>query len=475
MANAGPEQFYWYDLETSGTDAAADRIVQFAGQRTDATLAPIGEPFVSYIRLTPDILPDPGSCLVTGITPQRANREGMEEWQAFRRIRSELMHPGTCITGYNNLRFDDNFLRHGFYRNLMDPYAHEWQAGNSRFDIIDLLRAAAALRPGGMEWPRTAEGEPTFRLEILSEANGFDHSDAHDALADVRATLFLARRLREAQPKLWEYAVANRLKDSAVPLLLPLGEKVNVHVSRMYPNVRHNIAPVVSVARHPHIANRLIVADLSRDISLLLESDSETLKEAIFTRSEEEPPPLKEVTLNRCPFVAPLGVVKDVEAERLGFDFGQIEQRRQQLASVPGLERTIADAYRRDDARGEFAPRDAELSLYDEFLGDGDRRAMDRLQGALQEGLPWPPFSPDDERLRTLATRLKARLRPQELDAVERAEWREHVTTCQQEGLGRRPSLTDYRRRIEELCGETTAPEALALLRELERYQPEPH
>ncbi|MYE24993.1 MAG: exodeoxyribonuclease I [Gammaproteobacteria bacterium] len=473
MANAALEHFYWYDLETSGTDAAADRIVQFAGQRTDAALASIGEPFTTYIRLTPDVLPDPGSCLVTGITPQRANREGMEEWQAFHRIRSELMQPGTCITGYNNLRFDDNFLRHGFYRNLMDPYSHEWKDGNSRFDIIDLLRAAAALRPAGMEWPRTEAGEPTFRLEILSEANGFDHSDAHDALADVQATLFLARRLREAQPKLWEYAFANRLKDSVVPLLLPLGEKVNVHVSRMYPNARHNIAPVVSVARHPHIASRLIVADLSRDISLLLESDSETLKEAIFTRSEEEPPPLKEVTLNRCPFVAPLKVVRKADAERLGFDFGQIEQRREQLTSVPGLERTIADAYRREERDSE--PRDAELSLYDGFLDDGDRRAMDRVQNALQDGLPWPPFSPDDGRVRTLATRLKARVRPGELDAVERAQWHEHVAACQHEGLGRRPSLAEYRKRIKELRVETTAPEDLALLDELQRYQPESH
>ncbi|MXY51326.1 MAG: exodeoxyribonuclease I [Gammaproteobacteria bacterium] len=473
MANAAAEHFYWYDLETSGTDAAADRIVQFAGQRTDAALASIGEPFVSYIRLTPDVLPDPGSCLVTGITPQRANRDGMEEWQAFRRIRSELMQPDTCITGYNNLRFDDHFLRHGFYRNLMDPYVHEWKDGNSRFDIIDLLRAAAALRPKGMEWPRTEEGEPTFRLEILSEANGFDHSDAHDALADVRATLFLARRLRQAQPKLWEYAFANRLKDSAVPLLLPLGEKVNVHVSRMYPNARHNIAPVVSVARHPHITNRLIVADLSRDVSLLLESDSRALKQAIFTRSEEEPPPLKEITLNRCPFVAPLKVVGKADAERLGFDFGQIAERHRQLASAPGLERTIADAYRRDEVESE--PRDAELSLYDGFLDDGDRREMDRVQNALEKGLSWPRFSPDDKRVRTLATRLKARLRPGELDAAERAEWHEHVAACQQEGLGRRPSLAEYRERIEHLRKETTAPESLAVLDELERYQPEPH
>lgn len=464
-----PERFYWYDLETSGTDAAADRIMQFAGQGTDSELNAVGEPFVTYIRLTPDVLPDPGACLVTGITPQRAAREGMEEWQAFRRIQTELMQPGTCLAGFNNLRFDDNFLRHGFYRNLMDPYAHEWKDGNSRFDIIDLVRAAAALRPEGMEWPRTEEGEPTFRLESLSEANGFDHADAHDALADVQATLFVARKLKQAQPKLWEYAVTNRLKDSAVPLLMPLGEKVSVHVSRMYPNARNNIAPVVSVARHPHIANRLIVADLSRDITLLLEADAETLKEAIFTRSEEAPPPLKEVTLNRCPFVAPLNVVRKGDAERLGFDFGQIERRRRQLASAAGLDRIIADAYRRDDEPA--APRDAELSLYDGFVDDGDRREMERLQSALQQG-SWPAFSADDERVNALATRLKARLCPQQLDAVERAEWREHVALCQREGLGRRPSLSDYHDRICALRGETDDPAALALLEEMASYEP---
>lgn len=463
-----PRSFYWYDLETSGTDPAADRVMQFAGQRTNAELEPVGEPFVTYVRLAPDVLPDPGSCLVTGITPQRAAAEGMEEWQAFVRIAAELSEPGTCIAGFNNLRFDDAFLRHGFYRNLMDPYAHEWRDGNSRFDLIDVVRATAALRPEGLTWPVTDEGEPTFRLSDLSAANGFDHSRAHDALADARATLFMAQKVRRAQPKLWRFALDNRSKDAAAALLLPLGARPAVHVSRMYPNSRHNIAPVVSVGMHPEIANRVIVADLSRDVSVLVERDADGIREAMFD-PEQESVPLKTVTLNRCPFVAPLAVMRERDAERLGLDMALVEARRRELADVPGLAAKVSEAYRRER---EFDARDPELSLYDGFIDDGDRRAMDRLQRELAAGAPWPAFAADDPRVRVLARRLKARIRPDELDAAEAAEWREHIDACLSEGFGRRPSLAGYLESVAELRQAAAAPEQRALLDQLESYRP---
>lgn len=468
----GLTSFYFYDVETSGTHPASDRIVQFAGMRTDPALNALGEPFASDVRLAPDVVPSAEACLVTGIAPDRLEA-APDEWQVLREARQRLGEPGTCIVGYNNVRFDDDFLRHGFYRNLMDPYAHEWQDGNSRWDLIDVVRAAHALRPGGLEWP-TEDGVPTFRLERLSAANGIAHGDAHDALADVRATIALARALKRAQPKLWDYALAGRSRDSAAAMLLPLGSLLAVHVSRSYPNERACIAPVVSVAAHPDIGQRVVVADLSQDVELLLEADARELRERLFAPSGEaaDRPPLKVVVLNRCPFLAPINAVRQADAERLRWDFDAIRRRRRALAECADLAARVAEAYRRETEQAQAD--DAELALFDDFIGDGDKLACSRLQGALGRGEPWPAFDPEDPRLRVLGARLKARLRPAELDPQERAEWRAHVRQCLAGGFGRRQSLAEFRAEVAALGAGETDPRRRQTLDALAAYAPAP-
>ena len=488
-AEGTPASFYWYDLETSGTHPPSDRIMQLASLRTDAELNPLGEPYARYVRLSDDVLPSPEACLVTGITPQFATANGEDEWRVFTKVSAHLRSPGTCLAGYNNLRFDDDFLRHGFYRNLIDPYAHEWQDGNSRWDLIDVARAACALRPDGIDWPRD-EGVVTFKLSRLTAANGIAHETPHGAMSDVQATIGLARLLKSAQPKLWNFALAHRDKRSVQTLLLPLGRKLCVHVSRRFLNERYCAAPVVSVAAHPQIGNRLIVADLSQDVSALIECDSGELAERLFAKSAEaaplgddERPPLKVVVLNRCPFVAPIAVVRRADAARLDFDLDQVQRRMRQLAQAPNLAEKIAEIYRRDDPPaaapdGEASEHpsplpDAEFALYDGFVDDADRRRMERLQAALASQGDWPgDFKPKDERLVVLAERLKARLNPQRLGAQERERWQAHVRRCLDEGFGERPSLAAFKAEIEALSADEQDAQALRLLAELASWAP---
>lgn len=463
-----PRSFYWYDLETSGTHAASDRIMQFAGRRTNAALDPIDEPYTTFVRLAPDVLPHPEACVVTGITPQRANAEGVDEWEALSEVDRRMREPGTCVVGFNNLRFDDDFLRFGFYRNLMDPYAREWQEGNSRWDLIDLARAACALRPEGVHWPRE-DGVVTFRLERLCAANGIRQDSPHDALWDVEATVGLARLLKAAQPRLWNYALEQRARNRVASLLLPPGRNLCVHVSQRFSNERLCAAPVVSVAVHPEIRNRVVVADLSREIDMLIDCDAEELRRRIFgtdLADEEERAPVKEVVLNRCPFVAPIKVVRPDDAERLGFDLDAVERRRHALASVPDLATKIGSAYRREPSS---EAGDVEFALYDGFIDDADKAALDELHSALSAGGPWPGFRSDDVRLATLALRLKARLRPADLDVHEAAAWQEHVRECLAAGFGRRPSLADFRKQVAALDDSA---EASAVARQLAAYEP---
>ena len=260
----------------------------------------------------------------------------------------------TCVAGYNNLRFDDEFLRHAFYRNLFDPYAREWRDGNSRWDLIDLARAAGGLRPEGIEWP-TVDGVPTFSLEALAEANGLVHGVPHDALSDVQATIALAKLIREKQPKLFDYGLTLRSKNAVRRLLVPFGKQLCVHASRRIGNARYCTAPVVSVAQHPTMDNGIIVADLGRDVTQLVEGSAEELRELLFAPDVEERPPLKQVRLNRCPFVAPIGVVRPEDAKRLDIDLDLVEERRAALLATEGLAEKIARVYLR--GAGPRAPR----------------------------------------------------------------------------------------------------------------------
>jgi len=259
------DTFYWHDYETTGIDLARDRPLQFAGLRTDLDLNPVGEPLTLFCQPATDMLPAPEACLITGITPQRARDEGVCEAEFIDRILAELARPGTCALGYNTLRFDDEVTRHTLYRNLHDPYSREWRDGNSRWDLIDLVRTIHALRPEGIEWPRREDGTPSFRLEELTAANNLEHGPAHDALADVRGTLALARLLRARQPRLWDYLFNLRRKQAVWRLLDLDGMTPLVHVSGRYPAARGCLAVVAPVARHPQNPNAVIVLDLATD------------------------------------------------------------------------------------------------------------------------------------------------------------------------------------------------------------------
>ena len=413
---------FWYDLETSGINPRWDRVIQFAGLRTDLSLKETGEEFTTYVKLPADVLPNPIAAQVTGITPQQTQRDGIDEWEAFRKILKLFSKPGTCVAGYNSLRFDDEFMRYGLYRLLMDPYAREWQNGNSRWDIIDLVRGAYALRPEGIEWPKV-DGVPVFKLEALAPANGITHESAHDAMSDVRATIGLARVIRDKQPLLFQYYFKMRAKKAVRELLEPIGKNLCVHVTAMYPREQSSLAPVVSVARHPRNNNSYIVADLTKDIRPLLEWSVDKLQENLFSKDPEQRPPLKELRINRCPFISTASVLRKEDQTRLNLHMGQIEDRKQQLRKA-NVGKKLAQIYNRPPPD---ASPDVDAALYDGFINDDDKARSEEFQQSLLNGV-WPEqLRFNDERLGELSFRLKARCFPHLLTETEQGRWMEFV------------------------------------------------
>ncbi|WP_119352438.1 exodeoxyribonuclease I [Azohydromonas sediminis] len=450
--------FFWHDYETFGRDPRRDRPAQFAGVRTDAELNEIAPPVTQYCRPAPDCLPDPESCLLTGITPQHALEHGVSEHDFAAVVEAELAAPDTVGVGYNSIRFDDEVTRFLFWRTLRDPYAREWKNGCGRWDLLDVVRCAYALRPEDIVWPAGDDGRPSFRLEKLTAANGLAHASAHDALADVRATIALARLLRTRKRRLWDFLLARRGRQavadeiaaaqrSGVPLL---------HVSGRYPAERGCLALVWPLAPHPVNRNEVIVWDLAEDPQRLAGLDAGEVRARLFTRSEELPDgverlPLKTIHLNRAPVV--IGnpkVLTPAMAERWGVDGTRVERHlREAQRLAPSLAGLWPDVFARPE-RGE--PLDVDEDLYGGFVGDADRRALERLRALPPDELAHRRPAFDDPRLDELVWRWRARNFPATLDADERRRWERHCARRLYDGAGGALTLAAYQERIDALA-----------------------
>ncbi|MFO7594089.1 MAG: exodeoxyribonuclease I [Pseudomonadota bacterium] len=467
---------YWHDYETFGTDTARDRPVQFAGVRTDEDLNIIGEPLNIYARPAPDTLPHPISSLITGITPQDALEKGLPEDEFIRRIHEELAQPGTCGVGYNSIRFDDEVTRKTLYRNLYDPYAREWQNGNSRWDIIDMVRACRDLRPEGIVWPVKEEnGRTSFKLEELTVANGIGHEQAHDALSDVYATIAMAKLIKEKQPKLYDFCYKLRRKKEVSKHIDLRGMSPILHTSGMYGSDHGNTRLVVPVAMHPVNKNSVIVFDLSQDPAILLDHGHKKLKERLYTRTEDLPegverPALKQILMNKCPVIAPLNTLDGVAAKRLQIDLVRCQQNRQALlASRKAIQAKIAKIFEPE----KFEPQtDPDLMIYGGgFFSDADKRAMQRVHETDPEELGRQSWVFEDKRLPELLLRFRARNYPETLSEDERGQWLEHCRARLFEGDSGHMNFDQFFAEIEEAKAEQELDEkGLQILAQVEQY-----
>lgn len=456
--NAATTTFFWHDYETFGVNPRRDRPAQFAGIRTDADLNEVGDPVMIYCRPSDDYLPEPEACLVTGITPQLCLERGLPEHVFAERISAELGAPGTIGVGYNTIRFDDEVTRFLFWRNLMDPYAREWQNGCGRWDLLDVVRCVYALRPEGIQWPLNQEGRQSFRLEHLTAANGLAHEAAHDALSDVRATIALARLIRQKQPKLFDFCLALRRKDRVLQELglptTPDRARPFLHVSGMVPPERGCLAVMWPLAMHPSNRNELLAWDLSADPSVLAELDVAGLRERLFTRSEDLPEgvqrlPIKGIHVNKSPIVVRnLRTLSTEQAARWGIDMDHCLENAAKAQALPDLSALWADVFQREKS-GEIP--DVDEDLYGGFLDDEDRRRLERLRTLSPEDLAAAAPAFNDERLTELVFRYRARNYPETLTPDEHAQWEHHRVARLLEGRGGALTVEALFERIDQL------------------------
>lgn len=367
--------------------------------------------------------------LVTGITPQQARSDGVPEPEFTAAVEAEFSLPGTCGAGYNSIRFDDEVTRYTLYRNFYDPYAREWRNGNSRWDIIDMVRMAYALKPEILNWPEREPGVPSFKLENLTEANGIAHESAHDALSDVQATIALAKLIKDRAPEFYEYCWKLRSKDYVLQRLNIAEHHPFLHVSSRFPAQQGCLAIVAPLLRMKSNANAVLVFDLNSDPAPLSDLDVEQMKERVFTPADQlgvgqERLPLKMLHLNRSPMIAPIAMLSHARAKELGIDKARCEKNWQQLGDVASYASNLQQVFER-----QFEPAsDPELALYEDFIPDADRSLCERVRMAKSNDLSAESFPFIDKRLEELFFRYRARFFPDSLTAEEQKQWVEEVS-----------------------------------------------
>ncbi|HEY1085617.1 MAG TPA: exodeoxyribonuclease I [Candidatus Saccharimonadales bacterium] len=420
--------FFFYDLETSGLDPRQDRIMQFAGIRTDENLQQIGEPYNILVKLNDDTLPSPDAVMVTGITPQSTLGEGLTEAEFAKLLVEEIFIEDTVTIGFNNIRFDDEFIRALFWRNFYDPYVWAWKDGRSRWDMLDIVRMCRALRPEGIEWPVDAEGKATNRLELLTKANGLDHEKAHDALSDVEALISVAQLIKDKQPQLFGYLYNLRDKKEVQKLINLDDKSPFVYVSGRYDGEFNKMTVAFPLTAGPH--GNVLVYDLRYDPTEFVELDEKALARKIYATWEERKAPdfvklpVKVLQYNRSPAVAPLGVLEQGQGwEKVGFNKDVVEKHKKTLLAHPDFAERLRGIY---ENKPEFKKLpDPESQLYDGFLSDRDAIRVEAVRNADEKTLA--DFNPDfqDDRLPELLVHYKARNFPNSLNESEQQSWEE--------------------------------------------------
>ena len=389
-------------------------------------LEPIGGPYNLLVTLNDDTLPSPDALMVTGITPQKTVEEGYSEAQFARMLNEEIFTPEIIAVGFNNIRFDDEFIRHLLWRNFHDPYEWSWKDGRSRWDLLDVVRLTRALRPEGINWPLDDKGEPSNRLELITNANGIAHENAHDALADVTALIAVTKLIKQKQPQLYDYLLKMRDKKVVQQLVNVDDKKPFVYASGRYDKefAKTTVAFPLTTSRNGGV----VVYDLRYDPTPFVGLSVEELSAKLFASWEERQAedfvklPVKELQYNRCPAVAPLGVLEQGDGWRkISLDLKTVQKHQNILLNHPDFTEKLRTIFENKPAFKKLP--DPEAQLYDGFLNDRDRIRVEAVRNADERELA--DFHPEfqDERLAPLLLHYKARNFPRSLSEDDLAQW----------------------------------------------------
>lgn len=441
--------YVFYDTETTGLDKTFDQILQFAAILTDADLNELDR-FEFRCRLLPHVIPAPGALLATRVTPAMLTDPNLpSHYEMMLQIAQKLRDWSPAIfTGYNTLSYDEPLLRQAFYQTLQPIYLTNTN-GNQRADVLRLAQATAALLPNAMAVPISAKGKPTLRLDTLAPANGFAHENAHDALADVEATIYMARLIRDRAPSVWKSLMPLVDKGEVTSQLASGQPKCLVEYHMGVPSLR----AVVGCGRHPKNNTMQAVFDLRRTPAEVLNLSEDDLAEETKGPTRA----LRTVYANKMPALVDLGLAPQLQAAT-GLPLAEIVRRATVVSADSHFSARVGVAM--EQRYPSFEPAQVvEARMYEGFPSRADESRMQAFHAADWDGRAEIAETIEDDRYRELARRLVFVNAPEAIPTAQRDQLQTWLENRQhgREGIEAGRTISEA---IEELNKDTTAYEA---------------
>lgn len=435
--------FIFYDYETFGTNTALDKPAQFSSITTDDNFNIIGKVKVLYCYPPIDYLPNPESILITGITPQYTQLKGLNESMFSKKINDIFIFGSACILGYNNINFDDEITRNIFYRNFIDPYSWSWIKNNSRWDILNVLRAYYALRPDTIKWPVNKEGFPSFKLQDITLENKIEHSKSHDATSDVYATIQLARIIRQCQPRLFNFLFKYKTKQNVLDFICANRDKPMLYVSSFFGSKCSYISIITFIERHKYNDNIAIACDLSKNIQDLINYFKRTefsclSKDILFKKG------LILIYINKCPVLAPISVLRSKDLVRLKINLDSYQINHLKIKSNIWIFKKITDFL--TEKNFFMSSNNVDLQIYKNFLCNYDKSLVNEVRKTDPFYLSNKNLLFIDNRMKKLLFRYRARNYPETLKGYEQKIWKDHCLK-----VLNKKYLRDYRYKLKEM------------------------
>jgi exodeoxyribonuclease I len=425
---------YWHDYEAGGISARSDAPLQHAALRTDEELRYLDEPIDWYCQLAGDKLPHPEAIAITQINPLHCQENGLSEPVFFRRINQEMSNPGSCVAGYNSIKYDEEMTRFGLWRNQIPVYDREFRNNNSRWDLLPLAAAVYALAPSAIDWPIKEEtGLVSLRLEDIAKQNNIAQDNAHNAVDDVKATIDVARLFKQSAPDIWDFSYQHRNKRAISHHLAP--GKISLLVQTVLGAENAFVSPVLIIGWHPLDKSRVVGVKL-RDIDALRRCYKIPTEEIIkrlyarkedLERAERKRPPLTTIKVNACPAVFPLSMITHSPAlmERVGFDPNETQTIAHKIFNhQPFIDKLMA-TYNENLFKNKDVV-DADIALYSAGFADGiDKINLQRMQ-TMPTDVAFSPASDwvwKQPVFKTLWERASAKCLPLTDNSEEKQQW----------------------------------------------------
>ncbi len=404
--------YIFYDTETSGLSPEFDQILQFAAIRTDNDFNEIDR-FEIRSHLLPYVVPSPGALKVTGIGPDLLTNPTLpSHYQMTCQIREKLLEWSPAIfIGYNTLSFDENFLRQALFQTLHPPYLTNSQ-NNTRADVLRLVQAAVAYAPDCLNIPTSDKGKPVFKLDQLAPKNGFIHDNAHEAMADVEATIYIAQLIRQGAPQVWQNVMQSCRKSVAI-------DKITTNqilaLTESYFNIDYSWL-VTYCGQNPGYDAQIAVFDLQYDPTDYFDLDVDALVDVLNT----SPKVIRSIRTNSQPILMPRGMATD-KAAASSLAPIILDKRIQAIQDNSEFQERVGQALasRFPDEEPSSYP---EERIYDGFPSRSDAALMQKFQKQTWQDRFATAEHLDDDRSREFALRILFTEAPEVLPTDKRAE-----------------------------------------------------